>query len=1070
MNISSLSLLLACGLLLADESALAAPISIMPIGDSITAGGGYGQSGPGYRGPLYNNLIANGVSFAYAGINTNSNGPTTGLPSLPAGYLNHNGYGSYTLADINSNLAANGTKHSTANNGGFWLTGGNPTTDISGGALNRPAVFPDVVLLMAGTNDADYSYGSGNGTVANGYGLTAMQNSMHSILTWFNTNRPNTTVIVGTVVPWNKYGDNATDYAATSAQVVAFNNWLRTTEIPSFPKYRLVDMNPLFLNSDGTNNTTLFTPSQDGIHPNSAGYTLVGDAWFTGLQALGVVPKWKGDGTTNDWSTGGTPQFEVFASGGTTSSVSFAQNTPVYFDDTGSNAPVIALTGALSPTSVTVNASQAYTFGGTGGLGGTMSLTKDGTGSLTLATNNTFSGAVLVKNGVLQVGAGATTGSLGTGGVTVNNGASVAFNRSDAVTIANVIAGAGGLQQTGGGTTTLTGANTYAGPTTVTAGTLQIGNGGTTGSLGESSVTNNASLVWNRSDNVTLFNVLSGSGSLTKLGAGTLTLAAAETYTGATVISGGTLKLQGKPALVTAGLLYQLSADTAAGYTMNANGVNVDTFKDLSGNARHFTSGGTTNGPTVLTGANGINGLNVLHFSGAGTSSKLVLGTSTTPRSIFIVNRPSAETFANNAWGQNGGFLNGIWGQSGADFGIRLATATTNAWQYGSGNVNDYVRNGSGSMWINGVAVASNAAGSFAATTPHILAAANSAAAWSSTGLGSYFTGSNRAYSGDIAEVLAYNTVLGTFDRQAVEAYLSFKWLGIGGPFTVLSSATPVNLSQSGAALDLNGNQQTLASLTGVAGSNVYLGGATLTVGDGTDTTFAGAISGAGGLTKTGAGTLTLSGANTYTGTTRISNGQLTLSGSITNSGTIEVVSGGTLKLDGGTITATTVHIYSGGLLTGSGTINATVINDNGGTLGSNGSSPLSFTGTVVNSGLVQLTGGARLTASGSFTNNGTLDLITGDQTLPAGFVNNGVIITPGDVKVSSMDASGGNFSLTLQSYSGHNYQLQRTTSLAPASWQNINSPVAGTGSVLTLSHSGGVSGQQVFYRVLVSP
>ena len=53
-------------------------------------------NGPGYRGPLYNSLIANEVSFAYEGINTNNNGPTTGLPSLPAGYLNHNGYGSYT--------------------------------------------------------------------------------------------------------------------------------------------------------------------------------------------------------------------------------------------------------------------------------------------------------------------------------------------------------------------------------------------------------------------------------------------------------------------------------------------------------------------------------------------------------------------------------------------------------------------------------------------------------------------------------------------------------------------------------------------------------------------------------------------------------------------------------------------------------------------------------------------------------------------------------------------------------------------------------------------------------------
>ncbi len=84
-----------------------------------------------------------------------------------------------------------------------------------------------------------------------------------------------------------------------------------------------------------------------------------------------------------------------------------------------------------------------------------------------------------------------------------------------------------------------------------------------------------------------------------------------------------------------------------------------------------------------------------------------------------------------------------------------------------------------------------------------------------------------------------------------------------------LPAGTAVNLTASGAVLDLNGTAQTIGSLTGVAGSIVTNG--SLTVGgDGTSTTFAGVISGAGTLTKTGAGTLTLSGANTYTGATTI--------------------------------------------------------------------------------------------------------------------------------------------------------------------------------------------------------
>ena len=63
---------------------------------------------------------------------------------------------------------------------------------------------------------------------------------------------------------------------------------------------------------------------------------------------------------------------------------------------------------------------------------------------------------------------------------------------------------------------TLTANNTYTGGTTVSAGTLQIGNGSTTGSVA-GNILDNASLVFNRSDNITYGNVISGSGSVTQL-------------------------------------------------------------------------------------------------------------------------------------------------------------------------------------------------------------------------------------------------------------------------------------------------------------------------------------------------------------------------------------------------------------------------------------------------------------------------------------------------------------------------------------------------------------------------
>ena len=89
----------------------------------------------------------------------------------------------------------------------------------------------------------------------------------------------------------------------------------------------------------------------------------------------------------------------------------------------------------------------------------------------------------------MQLGNGGTTGSVA--GNIVDNGALI-FNRSDALTYGGVISGTGSLTKSGAGTLTLTGANTYTGGTTISAGTLQLGNGGTTGSVAGNIVDNGA--------------------------------------------------------------------------------------------------------------------------------------------------------------------------------------------------------------------------------------------------------------------------------------------------------------------------------------------------------------------------------------------------------------------------------------------------------------------------------------------------------------------------------------------------------------------------------------------------
>jgi outer membrane autotransporter protein len=107
-----------------------------------------------------------------------------------------------------------------------------------------------------------------------------------------------------------------------------------------------------------------------------------------------------------------------------------------------------------------------------GAITGSGSLTKTGAGTWIIGSDNAFAGAMLIDDGVLQLGAGQAVGSLGEGAV--ENNAVLAIDRTDAVILSNAIAGTGDLLQAGSGTTTLTGPLTYTGFTRVDNGTLVI--------------------------------------------------------------------------------------------------------------------------------------------------------------------------------------------------------------------------------------------------------------------------------------------------------------------------------------------------------------------------------------------------------------------------------------------------------------------------------------------------------------------------------------------------------------------------------------------------------------------
>ncbi len=173
--------------------------------------------------------------------------------------------------------------------------------------------------------------------------------------------------------------------------------------------------------------------------------------------------------------------------------------------------------------------------------------TMTGSGTLTMAggtkyssdggTTRTITKALVINGNVLL--ADYSTGDLEfTNTVSLGSGMRIISNKND-VTFSGVIS-SGGLAKAGAGTMTLSGANTYASGTLVSAGTLE---GTTTGLQGN--ITNNSAVVFNQSGNGTYSGVMSGTGTLTKQGAGTATLSGTSTYSGNTTVSAGTLLVSG---------------------------------------------------------------------------------------------------------------------------------------------------------------------------------------------------------------------------------------------------------------------------------------------------------------------------------------------------------------------------------------------------------------------------------------------------------------------------------------------------------------------------------------------
>ncbi|NBS79715.1 hypothetical protein EBS57_07905, partial [bacterium] len=230
---------------------------------------------------------------------------------------------------------------------------------------------------------------------------------------------------------------------------------------------------------------------------NSAGNTIVVNSG--GTLAMAGTDTW-GNATTTT-----TPAITLNA-GGTMTSDGFFNS----IRDLTLNGGTVFLNGGLG------SVVSAFTLGGTVTAGG------EATSTIAVASGS---------NNAIRLGRQGTSEST-TFNVSNANG-----QLSVGTVLDNNFGSISGLTKSGSGRMVLSASNTYTGGTTISGGTLELGNGGSV----QGNITNHAILSMNRTDSFTLSNAISGSGAVTKSGLGTVTLTGSNTYTGLTTVSAGSL-------------------------------------------------------------------------------------------------------------------------------------------------------------------------------------------------------------------------------------------------------------------------------------------------------------------------------------------------------------------------------------------------------------------------------------------------------------------------------------------------------------------------------------------------